>query len=330
MSSEAIFPLVSVVLPVYNAESYIKRCVDSILSQDYPNIEVIAIDDGSKDGSLRVLQELSEVYPGKLVFESQENAGVAVTRNRAIVRARGEYLMFADNDDYYEPGSIRMLVDAAVRSNAQVVCAGFRRPDEQGAIVAQTSLDPSDSWAPYAVSAAWAKLFDSSFVKSNGLEFLSTNIGEDIFFTLPAMELAERIEVIPEIVYNWYYNDSSVSNTSHKHSKGLEFEYTLQKVLERLHVNDRQPSDLASYYLVRLIVWFLLYTCKGDSWQEVCANERRYRDWCDGKLRAWTKNPYSRFVKPKSDALKNRVSVALFTRYRVAFLLLVRAYRRFG
>ena len=184
--SESQYPVVSVLIPVYNAETYIGRCLDSILSQDYPALEVVAIDDGSSDSSFSILENYERRHPSVVRAYHQQNQGVAATRNKAISLASGVYLMFADNDDYLEPGSIKLLVHKALEADADIICAGFQRPDTHGTIVSRVILSSDTQWAPYKVSAAWAKLYRTAFIKDNSLSFLSTNIGEDIYFTLPA------------------------------------------------------------------------------------------------------------------------------------------------
>lgn len=325
-SADASRPTVSVLIPVYNAERYLERCLDSIIDQDYPHVEVVAVDDGSKDGSASILAAYQERYPQVVRVHRQENAGVAAARNKAIELARGSYLMFSDNDDYLEPGAIAELVDEALEARADVVCAGFQRPDEQGKIVSKMVPDPLTEWAPYEVSAAWAKLFRTDFVREHDLSFLPTNIGEDIYFTLPAVSLSRRTAVLPKVVYNWFYNTESVSNTLHKTSSGLQLDMTMQRIVDQLEGQRLAISGITLHYLVRLVVWFLMYTRKGDGYKRSQEVFRHYVSWLDGHFPDWRKDPYAAVGLPSGDALPSRVATWLFARYPRIFSIALALY----
>lgn len=114
-------PLVSVIIPVWNAEDNIEKLIQELFDQTYQDIEIIAIDDGSSDGSLRILEQLAKKDP-RLRVEHQKNAGVSATRNRGIKLATGEYLVFIDSDDEVLPEFIEAMVEA-VQKNPQAVLA---------------------------------------------------------------------------------------------------------------------------------------------------------------------------------------------------------------
>ncbi len=91
---------ISVIIPVYNTEKYLKRCFDSVIEQDYQNLELVIINDGSKDNSELIIKEYKEKYPNLISYYKKENTGVADTRNFGIEKATGDYIMFLDSDDY--------------------------------------------------------------------------------------------------------------------------------------------------------------------------------------------------------------------------------------
>lgn len=319
-------PMVSVLVPVYNAERYLERCLGSILNQDYPQIEIVAVDDGSSDDSYRILTSYQERFPGKVAVHHQENAGVAAARNKAIELARGTYLMFADNDDYLEPDAVSLLVDAAQQTEAEVVCAGFQRSDENGRVISSMVPDPSTQWAPYEVSAAWAKLFSTAFVRRYDLSFLPTNIGEDIYFTLPAISLSKRTTVVQAIVYNWFYNTASVSNTLHKTSSGLELDTTMQQVIDLLNKQGLSVSGMSLHYLIRLVAWFLMYTRRGDGLRRSREVLREYIGWLDSHLPDWRDDPFATPSLPTGDALPSRLATWLFVRHPRLFSVALALY----
>ena len=114
-------PKVSVIIPVYNSEKYIARCLDSVIEQTYKNIEIIIINDGSKDKSKEILDEYEKKYPNIIRHIEQENKGVAKTRNYGIKIANGNYITFIDNDDYIDKDYIETFVNVLKENEYDIV-----------------------------------------------------------------------------------------------------------------------------------------------------------------------------------------------------------------
>jgi len=320
---------VSVLVPVFNAEDYLARCIDSVLAQTYQNFEIIAIDDGSSDSSSGMLDGYAKSDPGRFVVEHRKNAGVAAARNRAIELATGDYITFVDNDDYLDPDYLESFVRATSDGKADIVLGGYRRPDENGRVRTQGSPVPGTEWAPYAVEAAWAKLYRTEFVRCGALEFLPVNIGEDLFFTLPATTLSRKSVVIPYCGYNWFLNPNSVSSTAHRRSEGLQFEQAINQILSRMRdAGTDFDKALNNYVIIRLVVWFLLYTARGDGREMSLNNLLRYREWLDKNLPDWESRGYTSFTRPTGDALQNRIAVWLFAHHPKTFRQVLIAYGR--
>lgn len=109
-------PKVSIIVPVYNLENYITKCVQSLLQQSYRNIEIILVDDGSTDGSLRILQELSKT-DNRVIVKHQENGRTARARNYALESVKGEYITFVDGDDYLTPDTLEKNIRYLIEDN---------------------------------------------------------------------------------------------------------------------------------------------------------------------------------------------------------------------
>ena len=328
-SGEVEKVLVSVIVPVYNAERYLDRCLSSALTQTHANVEVICVDDGSTDGSSAVLARWAEKEPNRVQVIPQENAGVAAARNRGFEAARGTYVTYLDNDDYFDPDLVESLLSVAVKEDLDVVCSGYRRPDATGNVVAEVVPTGEGEWERFMVTAAWSKLFRRSYLAREGISFLDTNIGEDAFFSIPALVLTSKIRVVPYCGYNWFYNEDSVSNTKHRTSNGLRFERTLDDVLDFIRGRDVRFNECLTHYFVRFIVWFLFYTARGDGAQTSRENVRHYEAWLDSQLPGWRDDPLARPSRPQGDMLSSRVSTWLFVRHPGLFRLMLAAYRRF-
>lgn len=270
---------VSIVLPVYNAEEYLCRCINSVLEQDYQNIELIALNDGSKDQSLSILNSYKRKFPDKLVVIDQENMGVSMTRNKGIQMATGEYLMFIDNDDYFDDGYISKYVNEIESGDYDMVLGGYKRPDTNGNLVEEVLLQNKE-FNKFKVVAAWAKIFRTSFIKENNIHFLKTNIGEDIPFTIVAVNITDKIKIIDYVGYNWFYNEKSVSSTSHKSmSNDLQFEYMIKSLYIQLNEHGVKLDDNIEYYFIKTCVWYFLYASKKTSFKIISDNYNKIFGW---------------------------------------------------
>ncbi|MCD7745951.1 MAG: glycosyltransferase [Lachnospiraceae bacterium] len=217
-------PLVSIIVPIYNAEDYIGRCVDSILKQEYQNLEILLIDDGSSDGTAQLLDEY-EKKDARIRVIHQENAGVSASRNRGLELAQGTYVQFADSDDWLTPDSTKLLVRPAVEKNCDLVIGDFyrvngKRLSQKGDIDADHVMDRREfasymieNPADYYYGVLWNKLFRRSIIEEHQIR-MDEEIDwcEDFLFNLEYIRYAEVIFAIQVPVY--YYKkrkDSLVS-----------------------------------------------------------------------------------------------------------------------
>ena len=316
--------LISVLVPVYNAERYLGRCLDSVLAQTYGAFEIVAVDDGSSDGSAAILDEYAQRDPERVRVEHRENAGAAEARNRAIELAQGEYVAFLDNDDWLEPDFLERLV-AHVGEGADIVFSGYRRPCADGSVSSEIIPHPGEEWAPFAVLAAWAKLYRREFLLANDLRFLSANIYEDLYFSIPAIYAAKRTEVVPYCGYNWFMNPESVSNTSQRTSEGLEFDRAMSALVERVGVNVAGEQDaLFVHAMVRLGVFSLFLTRDGDGPEVAAERTVLLRTWLDFHVPTWRSDPYARMGRPRGDSRGARIATWLFVRHPHAFAAALR------
>ena len=126
--------LVSIIIPVYNVEKYVSECVNSVLSQDYKNIEIVIINDGSTDNSLEICKRIADSDSRVKVY-TKKNGGLSDARNVGIKLSKGEYLLFLDSDDYISRNCVSIMLNAALKSNADIVSGGVCRFNEKREIV---------------------------------------------------------------------------------------------------------------------------------------------------------------------------------------------------
>ena len=263
IQAESSYPLVSVVLPVFNVERYLVECLDSIAAQDYPNLEIIAVDDGSTDGSLKALEKYASSHRGMTVIH-QENSGAGVARNRGVAEAKGKYVLFVDPDDTIEPCTLRELVGTAEAKTAEIVLFGIARYDAELKTVLMTASQPkravelADVFAGEDIAShiyttfsdgpsPCNKLFLRKFIVDHGLAFQDLPRVNDLSFSYSALALAQRICVINKAYYKYRTSrKGSSQNTTDKDPSPVCAAYhRLMDVLSRAGVF---PKFSGSFY----------------------------------------------------------------------------------
>lgn len=217
---------VSVIIPIYNAYDYLRPAMDSVLDQTLSDIEVICVDDGSTDHSLDILKEYRE-RDARVRIITETNAGPALARNAGFKRARGEYVIFLDADDFFEPTLIEKLYTAATENDLDIAIARYDiynskkavfrkntenehiRIFENGAVTSKNQYP--DYILQSTTGSAWNKLFKKSFLADKNIHFLpDVMMFEDVFFTVCALAFAERVSLVPEVlVHHRIYNEQS-------------------------------------------------------------------------------------------------------------------------
>ena len=264
---------VSVIIPVYNGERYIRQTLDSVLAQTLKEIEVICVDDGSKDGSFAILKEYEE-KDERVKAVTQENGGAGKARNTGLALARGEYLSFLDADDFFEPEMLEKGYEKAKAADADIIvwrCDRFLESQNLYQKVDWTlrmaELPPyrpmnyrnfTDNVFKIFVGWAWDKLFRKSFIDEYGLRYQQIRTSNDMLFVFTAIVLAKRIEVIDEILCHQRREDpNSLSNTREKSWNCFhEALIALKENLARFHLYEELEQDYINYAL-HFSLWHL-------------------------------------------------------------------------
>ena len=225
-------PKVSVIIPVYNTEKYLRECLDSVLNQSLRDIEIICVDDGSTDSSPQILEEYAK-RDSRVKILRQQNKFAGVARNNGMKIARGEYLCFLDSDDTFASEMLEKMVARAEATGADIVCCDFKNeyadnPEKNSVVRVGNSkyrdgntFSFIDSGLPFGALrlAPWNKIFRREFVAGSPLlTFLDTRSSNDLTFVCTAFALAERVAIVPEAFPTYRrVADSSISKDRGSH-----------------------------------------------------------------------------------------------------------------
>lgn len=212
---------ISIIIPAYNAQNYIERCIDSISNQTYKNYEIIVVNDGSTDNTQKILQQYEE-DTNKLIVKTVPNGGVGTARNIGIELATGEFIMFIDSDDYLEHNCLEVLYNNQIKTEADIVCNNFYIVTEQGDKQKNNVIKPGiynsinenflyEYFFENIGSSVWGKLYRKSHIENQ--KFNKTKMGEDVFFNIRVLlnNPQLKINILDEPVYNYYKNYNSVT-----------------------------------------------------------------------------------------------------------------------
>lgn len=210
---------VSVIIPVYNLECWIEKCIDSVFNQSFQNFEAIAVDDGSKDNSLSILKRCKEKYGNRLKIIHQENAGQAVARNNALNIARGEYIIFLDGDDYLDKDYIQRLIEKAEKDKLDCVVCGYERVDESGNVLQSIVPNVTNELYQMKFLAVCSKIIRRSYLEEKHIRFPEGKLYEDVCFSWQVLYLSDKIGAIDYAGYKYLYRQGSSSNSKIKTEK---------------------------------------------------------------------------------------------------------------
>ena len=266
-------PTVSIIVPVYNAEHTIPRCIESILNQEYSDFELLLVNDGSTDGSGSVCDAYAARDARSRVIH-KENTGVSDTRNTALDQARGTYLQFLDSDDWITPDATSSLVRAAESAQCDLVVSDFYRVvgervsqkgdiDDDGVMTREEyAAHMMENPADFYYGVLWNKLYRRSIVETHHLR-MDPEISwcEDFMFNLEYIRYAETFRALQVPIYYYVKTKGSLANQSLTISKTVKMKLT---VFEYYHRFFKSVLDEEEYEKSRLKVYRFLLDAAGD------------------------------------------------------------------
>lgn len=266
-------PMVSIIVPIYNAEQYLRRCVDSILNQEYTDFELLLVNDGSTDASGDICEEYGDQDPRVIVIQ-KENTGVSDSRNRALDRARGKYLQFLDSDDWITPDATRLFVRAAEEYGCDMVISDFYRVvgerlspkgdiEEEGVLTREEfAAHMMENPADFYYGVLWNKLYRRDIVEEHNLR-MDTDISwcEDFMFNLEYIRYAKVFYALHAPIYYYVKRKGSLASQGINISKTVKMKLNVFEYYNNFYKHVLEEED---YEKNRLQVYRFFIDAAGD------------------------------------------------------------------
>lgn len=270
---------VSIVIPIYNSEEHINKCVESCIGQSFSNLEIIAVDDGSNDGTLLLINELAKV-DSRIVVVQKANEGVSKARNDGILKSTGDYLFFLDSDDWLEPLAIEELIKCALRDNSDIVVSGFYS-------VKNKKIDSTEQYPDKNINVQefcslflkkelqgglTGKLYRKDKWKIDGFDLeYSLKNNEDYLMLIKYIISIDRISLISYVGYNYFRRYNSASNQKRPSVADDIITATLriESILRKQIFLPQIEADLSFFFAQQL---FAAITCN-----KYCYKDTRFK-----------------------------------------------------
>ena len=272
-------PKVSIIIPVYNNEKYLKECIDSCINQTLQDIEIICIDDKSTDNSLKILKEYSLKDNRIIIIQQEINQGQGVVKNCGLCAAKGEYVMFLDSDDWYEIDTCEKAYNKIKELRTDIcLFEHFRYSQNQkNKKICNNMLTPFLKYinnekidldiveGNYIKSALMTMyIYDINFLKKHNIAFSDNRIGEDVVFMSQVLLYAKTLCLIREPLYNYRILEikDKGKGSSYDTKAWISIFVSREKALENILLSDNKNlhSAYCIYYIKTILNWYYRYT----------------------------------------------------------------------
>ncbi len=191
-------PAISIIMPCYNTERYLKKTMNSIFGQSFKDYEIIMVDDGSTDSTPKLLDDYAREYPDMIRVFHKENGGQSTARNMAMDIATGEYIVFWDSDDYADTDYLETLITTAQKNDSEAVLSGSHYVDENGVVIENLNY-PVDRFPDYALRrlSPHGKLYRRDFLDRHNIRYAPGKLYEDNPFNFLALFLCRNLAILP-------------------------------------------------------------------------------------------------------------------------------------
>ena len=311
---------VSVIIPIYNVEQYLRQCLDSVINQTYKDIEIIIVNDCSPDNSLQIIKEYQQKDERILLVDLKENLGVGLARNEGIKISNGEYITFIDSDDWVRKDYIEVLYNSIIKYNTDVVFSKFERYDNNSKNIINnkrkinyynkviSNIKDKKNLILSEPKILINLIIKKDFIIANNIIFPKEVPGEDVLFILKLIAINSKIIYIKDTVY--FYRENRDSSIMTDINKKLNFDYDVLFSFFDEMLNVFKQAGTFDIYKKELFVFLFIFFCREVT--EKNLTSKQYFDSVDVFKRKFYQDDFS-FLKIKK--IKNKIRLFVFYFY---------------
>ncbi len=299
---------ISIIIPIYNVEKYLRRCLGSIVNQTLKDIECLLINDGSPDQSQQIIDEYVSKYPHLFKSYIKENGGLSDARNFGLNYATGEYIAFVDSDDWIEPTMYEKMYETAINQSADLVVCDFLMEWELMGVsnyIQGLRCDSSDPSKNFLISppSAWNKLYKAELFLKTNIRYPKGIWYEDLATTAKIIPFCKKISYVNEAFVHYIQREGSIMSTINE--KMLDIYKAIESIEEYYRKNEiyeKYKKEIEYMYIENLVLYGNMRFLQLENGHKYIKESVQY---INDKFPTWQKNPYiSNLAKKEQFTLK--------------------------
>ena len=313
-------PKVSVIVPIYNVEKYLEKCINSLLSQTLEDIQIILVNDGSKDNSGNIAKEYEQNNKDRVIYVEKENGGLSDARNYGLKYATGDFIAFLDSDDYIEKNAYEKMYNKAIEENADYVeCDFIWEFPNKIRVDKQYPYKNKKEMLSFVRVVAWNKLIKRQLITDNNLEFPKGLRYEDVEFTYKLIPFINKFTYVDKPFIHYVQREGSIANVQNERT--AEIFTVLDNVIEfykKNNIYEKYRDELEYNYARYLLCSSLKRMCKikdktirekllTESWERLNLNFPNWKENVILKTVNIGKNKYMRTVNKSTYKIYSKI-----------------------
>lgn len=313
-------PKVSVIVPIYNVEKYLEKCINSLLSQTLEDIQIILVNDGSKDNSGNIAKEYEKNNKNRIIYVEKENGGLSDARNYGLKYATGDFIAFLDSDDYIEKNAYEEMYNKAIEENADYVeCDFIWEFPNKIRVDKQYPYKNKKEMLSFVRVVAWNKLIKRQLIIDNNLEFPKGLRYEDVEFTYKLIPFINKFAYVDKPFIHYVQREGSIANVQNERT--AEIFTVLDNVIEfykKNNIYEKYRDELEYNYARYLLCSSLKRMCKikdktirkkllTENWERLNSNFPNWKENVILKTVNIGKNKYMRTVNKSTYKIYSKI-----------------------
>ena len=303
---------VSIIVPVYNVEKYLRKCLDSLVNQTLSDIEIIVVNDGTPDKSQVIIDEYVRKYPDKVISIIKENGGQGSARNVGLEKSTGDYIGYVDSDDYVEPNMYEELYNKAKENNSDITVCGNNVVSENYELINKEDVEKEFLLGKMAV---WNKLYKREIIVNNKIDFRSKVWYEDLDFTMKVYFSSKKVSYVDKNLYNYVLRKESTMNNNNI-KRNLELIQSFESLIDFCNKNNiyKENKDkiefICIYHMYIFAITRVLNT--RNKYKEKLNIINEFKKYVETHFTKYKENKYLYLIPKKRKIIYNLINIHFY------------------